>query len=121
MSKAFGSSSWEAMGRAISAIVQSEHVALCKNRYRDAVVLLPRDEGDLAVKTGVGGMMGDPFVVAAFSTTFCRPVLKWADAAREVDPPLRPLRAEWGGQEVDLSLCKYADDLVSLHMETPWG
>eukprot|EP00959_Pyramimonas_sp_CCMP1952_P025566 536692-Pyramimonas_sp.AAC.1 len=55
--------------------------------------------------------MGDPFMVAAFSTIFCRPASKWTGALREVDPSLRPLRAEWSGQEVDLSLYKYADDL----------
>eukprot|EP00959_Pyramimonas_sp_CCMP1952_P105890 2214031-Pyramimonas_sp.AAC.1 len=51
-------------------------------------------------------------MVAAFSTTFCRPVLKWTGALREVDPPLRLLRAEWNSQEVDRSLYMYAAHLV---------
>eukprot|EP00959_Pyramimonas_sp_CCMP1952_P382507 8015263-Pyramimonas_sp.AAC.1 len=53
--------------------------------------------------------MGDPFMVAVCSTTFCRPVL--TGALRQVDPPLGLLRAEWGGHEVDLSWRKCADDL----------
>eukprot|EP00959_Pyramimonas_sp_CCMP1952_P368748 7723989-Pyramimonas_sp.AAC.1 len=77
---------------------------MCEHRYRATDVLRPTDGGELAVKTGVGGAMGGPFVVAAFSTTFCRPVARWTHALREVDLALALARAERGGQEVDLSL-----------------
>eukprot|EP00959_Pyramimonas_sp_CCMP1952_P324770 6798040-Pyramimonas_sp.AAC.1 len=55
--------------------------------------------------------MGDPFMVAAFSTTFQRPVQQWAESLCAADPSLHLLRAEWQGQEVDIRLFKYADDL----------
>ncbi|CAK0903130.1 unnamed protein product, partial [Prorocentrum cordatum] len=57
------------------------------------------------------GAMGDPFMVAAFSATFQRRVQQWAESLRAADPSLHLLRAEWQGQEVDLSFFKYADDL----------
>eukprot|EP00959_Pyramimonas_sp_CCMP1952_P384282 8053470-Pyramimonas_sp.AAC.1 len=72
---------------------------LCKKRHRDVVVLVPSDEGDVAVMTRVGGVMGDPFMVAAFSTTFQRPVQQWTESLRAADPSLHLLRADWQGQE----------------------
>eukprot|EP00959_Pyramimonas_sp_CCMP1952_P285857 5977061-Pyramimonas_sp.AAC.1 len=62
MSNDLGSSSWAAMDHAISTLARPGHAALCRRRHRDAVVLLPSDEGDLAVRAGVGGVMGDPFM-----------------------------------------------------------
>eukprot|EP00959_Pyramimonas_sp_CCMP1952_P265462 5550767-Pyramimonas_sp.AAC.1 len=61
------------MDTSMALHVSDENLLLRKKRHRDAVVLRPSDEGDVAVRTRVGGVMGDPVMVAAFSTTFQRP------------------------------------------------
>ncbi|CAK0815121.1 unnamed protein product, partial [Prorocentrum cordatum] len=118
MSDAFGSTSWEAMSTAKSTLGQPEHVVLCENRFRDAVVLLLSDQGELAVKTRVGGVVRDPFMAAACSTMFLRPVQQWTEDFRAAGPARSLSCAGWDGQSADLSHDKYADDL---YRRTPNG
>eukprot|EP00959_Pyramimonas_sp_CCMP1952_P390673 8187150-Pyramimonas_sp.AAC.1 len=59
-------------------------------------------EGDMAVKTRMGGVMGDPFMAAAFPATFQRPVRQWAGSLLELDPLNHLLLTEWDGKPVDL-------------------
>eukprot|EP00959_Pyramimonas_sp_CCMP1952_P072273 1509377-Pyramimonas_sp.AAC.1 len=64
--------------------------------YRDMVVDLPTPEGVHAVNIGDGLMMGDPFSVDAFATSFAEPTATWAARLRETQPTANLLVCEWG-------------------------
>ena len=56
--------------------------------------------------------MGDPFVVKSFSGSFRRPVAEWCAA----DPARGRLNMKLGDWVIDVSVCKYADDLLKFQV-----
>ena len=108
MTNAFASTVWEELDKTVELFARPRDVELCRERYRHSVVQLQAAEGPLLVKTKQGGVMGDPFVVKSFSGSFQRPVGEWCAADRGGGKLHSSLGSVWA----DLSLCKYADDLL---------
>ena len=79
---------------------------------------LPTSSGPLLVKTGTGGLMGDPFMVHMFGRAFAVPVSAWQLEQRGFDDCYAALycKCPVNNKPVDLSLTKYADDLVKMVM-----
>ena len=59
LTNAFGSVEWEAMDRAAAALLGPNHL-LGQQRYRLATTTIPGKDGDVTLKIGEGGLMGDP-------------------------------------------------------------
>eukprot|EP00959_Pyramimonas_sp_CCMP1952_P335883 7033314-Pyramimonas_sp.AAC.1 len=68
----------------------------------------------ILLKTGCGGVMGDPFNVQGFAGAFRKPVEDWAEQVRERIPSTNLLQSSWAGGIVDMSYQKYADDLLRI-------
>eukprot|EP00959_Pyramimonas_sp_CCMP1952_P458536 9476782-Pyramimonas_sp.AAC.1 len=79
-----------------------------------AATILRGSDGDVVLRPGCGGLMGDRFAVNTFVRTFLPPVSNWCDMQRQWDPHSTLMRARCPitRQLVDLSLTKYADDLT---------
>eukprot|EP00959_Pyramimonas_sp_CCMP1952_P457592 9475196-Pyramimonas_sp.AAC.1 len=75
-------------------------------------MFLESSDRSLVMKPSEGGMMGDPFIVANFVESFKPPVLRWSYWHRQNDPTGKAFTSVWGPREADLSLSKYADDLL---------
>ena len=117
LQNAFGSVSWQALDKAAEGNTDAQDEELCKQRYRDMVVDLPTPEGVHTVKIGDGLMMGDPFSVGSFATSFAMPTERWSTRRRAIQPAANLLTCEWEGMpNIDLGLHQYADDLSRHHL-----
>lgn len=117
ISNAFASSSWQALDRANASITNPIDASLGMQRYRWATISLPTgDSAQLLVKNHCGGSMGDPYIVHSFCRAFHPPVQRWLDGCQHYDPFALCLvtRCPVTGCITDLSLTKYADDLVRI-------
>eukprot|EP00959_Pyramimonas_sp_CCMP1952_P330806 6927519-Pyramimonas_sp.AAC.1 len=114
LSNAFGSTDWKALDTVIQEHSAPEDRVLCRQRYRLSVVEVETTTGPLLLKTGCGGVMGDPFNVQGFAGAFVKPVSDWAQKVREEIPTTSLLESLWCGVKVDMSYQKYADDLLRL-------
>ena len=78
------------MDRAAAALLGPNHL-LGQQRYRLATTTIPGNDGDISLKIGEGGLMGDPLMVAH----------------------------PWSGERMDLSLSQYADDTTKTDCGKP--
>ncbi|MFM7857816.1 MAG: hypothetical protein ACKO96_39315, partial [Flammeovirgaceae bacterium] len=85
---------------------------LCTQRFRFSAVEIEAGEGSFVMKTGAGGVMGDPFVVEGFSGAFMVPVQRWKRRIEEERPSVRLFRPKYEGVEIELGLYKYADGIL---------
>eukprot|EP00974_Lingulodinium_polyedra_P126818 11199713-Lingulodinium_polyedra.AAC.1 len=75
------------MREATREIVGSEDEEVCRQRYLFATVLFKLEgEKELVMKTGSGGLMGDPFVVYNFVHSYKKPVRDWQMDLAVMDP-----------------------------------
>ena len=81
-SNAFGSVKWEAMDRAAAALLGPNHL-LGQQRYRLATTTIPGNDGDISLKIGEGGLMGDPLMVALFWVAFLPSTIRWQQLVAE--------------------------------------
>eukprot|EP00974_Lingulodinium_polyedra_P033967 3265838-Lingulodinium_polyedra.AAC.1 len=94
-------------------MVREADRGLAEQRYKFACTEIATEQGTLCLKTGCGGLMGDPYVVHNFSRAFREPVAAWQMRLPRIDPQWRAMYARsTNGALVDLSLTKYADDLL---------
>ena len=63
LTNAFGSVKWEAMHRAAARML-GPNCLLGQQRHRLATTTIPGMDGDITLKIGRGGLMGDPLMVA---------------------------------------------------------
>ena len=82
LTNAFGSVKWEAMDRAAEALLGPNHL-LGQQRYRLATTTIPGSDGDISLKIGEGGLMGDPLMVALFWVAFLSSTIRWQLVAEE--------------------------------------
>ena len=79
LANAFGSVKWEAMDRAAARLL-GPNCLLGQQRYRLATTTIPGMDGDITLKIGEGGLMGDPLVVALFWVAFLPSTIRWQHA-----------------------------------------
>eukprot|EP00973_Karenia_brevis_P076638 10645613-Karenia_brevis.AAC.1 len=109
------------MDQAVPKLLDETDHFLGKQRYEFATLNLPSSDGVCCVKTQCGGLMGDPYIVHAFSRAFHPCVCEWQMRQREYDPwydamyTICPIT----NTMTDISLTKYADDLVKLLIARP--
>ena len=82
LTNAFGSVKWEAMDRAAAALLGPNHL-LGQQRYRLATTTIPGNDGDISLKIGEGGLMGDPLMVALFWVAFLPSTIRWQQLVAE--------------------------------------
>ena len=117
MTNAFASSTWPALREANKVLLEEEDQILGAQRFEEATVDLETADGKgVSLKTKVGGLIGDPWAVYSFCQAFHRPVSRWQMSQRLNDFFYDALYAKDPVTEetVDLSLTKYADDLVKI-------
>eukprot|EP00959_Pyramimonas_sp_CCMP1952_P108036 2258773-Pyramimonas_sp.AAC.1 len=114
LSNAFGSTNWTALDAVVNEHSAPEDRVLCRQRYRLSVVEVDTTTGPLLMKTGCGGVMGDPFNVQGFAGAFVKPVQDWAHSVFEAIPTTQLLTTLWCGVKLDMSYQKYADDLLRI-------
>eukprot|EP00959_Pyramimonas_sp_CCMP1952_P252392 5273447-Pyramimonas_sp.AAC.1 len=88
-----------------------ENIDLCIQRFKMSTITLETVEGHVTLKTGEGGLMGDPYAVQLFRGTF----FTTADKMEIFDPafgcPLaNQLTARWRDTRAHVGGCTYADD-----------
>ena len=69
LTNAFGSVKWEAMDEA-AACLMGPNAFIGQQRYRLATTTIPGRSGDITLKIGEGGLMGDPLMAALFWVAF---------------------------------------------------
>ena len=74
-----------------------------QQRYRLVTTTIPGRDGDMTLKIGEGGLMGDPLMVALFWVAFLPSSIR---AESEQLLAWHP----WSSARIDLSLSQYADD-----------
>ena len=79
---AFRSVKWEAMDRAAEALLGPNHF-LGQQRYRLATTTIPGNDGNISLKIGEGGLMGDPLMVALFWVAFLPSTIRWQQLVAE--------------------------------------
>ena len=111
LANAFGSVKWEAMDRAAERLL-GPNCFLGQQRYRLATTTIPSMDGDITLKIGEGGLMGDPLMVALFWVAFLPSTIRWQHAVAEEEAESGQLLAwhPWSGGRIDLSLSQFADD-----------
>eukprot|EP00959_Pyramimonas_sp_CCMP1952_P031639 663583-Pyramimonas_sp.AAC.1 len=57
------------------------------------MAILKGSDGDVILKPGCGGLMGDRFAVNTFVRTFLPPVCQWSDLQHQWDPLSALMRA----------------------------
>ena len=72
----------------------------------------PGNDGDISLKIGEGGLMGDPLMVALFWVAFLPSTIRWQTVGGREGAESGQLLAwhPWSGERMDLSLSQYADD-----------
>eukprot|EP00959_Pyramimonas_sp_CCMP1952_P093697 1960538-Pyramimonas_sp.AAC.1 len=86
ITNAFGNTAWTALDAFTQEHAAPEDRVLCRQRCSLSVVEVDTTTGPLLVKTGCGGVMGDPFTVQGFAGAFVKPVSKWAQKVRDEIP-----------------------------------
>ena len=76
LTNAFGSVKWEAMDKAVAALL-GPNALIGQQRYRLATTTIPGRDGEISLKTGGGGLMGDPLMVALFWGAFLPSTIRW--------------------------------------------
>ena len=82
LTNAFGSVKWEAMDRAAAGLL-GPNCLLGQQRYRLATTAIPGKDGDVTLKIGEGGLMGDPLMVALFWVAFLPSTIRWQHLVAE--------------------------------------
>ena len=120
LTNAFGSVKWEAMDRAAAALLGPNHL-LGQQRYRLATTTIPGNDGDISLKIGEGGLMGDPLMVALFWVAFLPSTIRWQQLVAEEGAESGQFLAwhPWSGERMDLSLSQYADDTTKQIVAKP--
>ena len=97
----------QAMDRAAERLL-GPNCLLGQQRYRLATTTIPGMDGDITLKIGEGGLMGD----ALFWVAFLPWTIRWQRAVAEEGAESGQLLEwhPWSGGRVDLSLSQYADD-----------
>ena len=108
------------MDRAAAALLGPNHL-LGQQRYRLATTTIPGNDGDISLKTGEGGLMGDPLMVALFWVAFLPSTIRWQQLVAEEGAESGQLLAwhPWSGERMDLSLSQYADDTTKQIVAEP--
>ena len=108
------------MDRAAAALLGPNHL-LGQQRYRLATTTIPGNDGDISLKIGEGGLMGDPLMVALFWVTFLPSTIRWQQLVAEEGAESGQLLAwhPWSGERMDLSLWQYADDTTKQIVAKP--
>ena len=111
LTNAFGSVKWEAMDRAAERLL-GLGCLLEQQRYRLATTTILGMDGDITLKIGEGGLMGDALMAALFWVAFLPSTIRWQRAVAEEGAESGQLLAwhPWSGGRVDFSLSQYADD-----------
>ena len=114
------SSSSEVMDRAAAALLGPNHL-LGQQRYRLATTTIPGNDGDISLRIGEGGLMGDPLMVALFWVAFLPSTIRWQQLVAEEGVESGHLLAwhPWSGERMDLSLSQYADDTTKQIVAKP--
>lgn len=118
MTNAFACSDWEEHDQTVARDLFNEgDVDFAKQRYRWASVSLPCFEGQCNMRIGCGAFMGDPFAVAAFGHNFRKHIYDWNIGHYELFGKgaleLSCRHPVDNDRMLDMSLTKYADDLVN--------
>ena len=116
----FGQVKWEAMDRAAAALLGPNHL-LGQQKYRLATTTIPGNDGDISLKIGEGGLMGDPLMVALIWVAFLPSTIRWQLLVAEEGAESGQLLA-WhpcSGERMDLSLSQYADDTTKQIVTEP--
>ena len=117
LANAFGSTDWEALEEANRLILTEADLHFGEQRYRWSAIGLPLGAGEeLLVRNKCGAPMGDPYVVHSFPRAFATPTRQWQMQAKNYNELHNAMLVKdpVTGLLVDLSLSKYADDLVKL-------
>ena len=123
LANAFGSSAWPSLEDACAQLLCEEDRHFGIQRIQWTSIGLPLGAGrEVLIRPSCGAAMGDPFAVHSFSRAFAPPVRQWQAEARTYNQNSDclytrcPVPASPGArlQMTDLSLTKYADDLVKL-------
>ena len=113
MSNAFGSTNHHAMNTSTACLLRGEDLYFGYQRYQHSVISFESPEGELLLKTGAGGLMGDPFIVSNFVRSFAPALTAWQTRQREWDVDVRSLfvKCPFTSKPCDVSICVYADDI----------
>ena len=108
------------MDRAAAALLGPNHL-LGQQRYRLATTTIPGNDGDISLKIGEGGLMGDPLMVALFWVAFLPSTIRWQQLVAEEGAESGQLLAwhPWSGEKMDLSLSQDADDTTKQIVAEP--
>ena len=120
LTNAFGSVKWEAMDRAAAALLGPNSL-LRQQRYRPASTTIPGKDGDVTLKIGEGGLMGDPMMVGSVLGGV-PPVdgsLAASGGRRGAERGHMLAWYPWSGGRMDLSLSQYADDTTKQIVAEP--
>ena len=102
MTNAFACGSWEELTNTVEIHAAPENIDVCLQRFQGRVIRLESLEGEVYLKSGEGGTMGDPYIVSLFRCTFSRPAMQWLWRLREIDPQSKELIAHWRDFRVDV-------------------
>ena len=94
---------------------------LGQQRYRLATTTIPGKDGDVTLKIGEGGLMGDPLMVALFWVAFLPSTIRWQHVVAEEEAESGQLLAwhPWSGGRIDLSSSQCADDTTKQIVAEP--
>ena len=92
LTDASGSVKWEAMDRAAAALL-GPNAPLGQQRNRLATTAIPGRDGDVTLKIGEGGLMGDPLMVALFWVAFLPSTIGWQQTVAAEGAESEQLRA----------------------------
>ncbi|CAK0875658.1 unnamed protein product [Prorocentrum cordatum] len=118
---AFGSISQVRLKLATAELFEGGTVPMGLQRVDQATISVPCEFGSVLLRPGCGGMMGDPFMVAAWVRAFQPSVARWrsAMAAEGVMEGQMVATSPCDPDPIDLALCQYADDLELSHLGKP--
>ena len=103
LTNAFGSFKREAMDRAVASLF-GPNALIGQQRFRSATTTIPGRDGDITLKTGEGGLMGDPLMVwVAFYNRRSAGSSRWRLKVRNLNNCWRGTR---GRERGSTSLCR---------------
>ena len=70
------------MDRAVASLL-GPNALIGQQRYRLATTTIPGRNGDITLKIGEGGLMGDPLMVALFWVAFLPSIIRWQQLERQ--------------------------------------
>ena len=122
MANAFGSTAWEVLETCTTQLFDEEDYDLVSQRFEWACIQIPACDGDLVVRPGCGAMMGDQYAVQSFLCAYESPtnnsklnhVYELGIADASFFNCWCPIAPDNLAGLCDLSLSKYADDLVKM-------